>query len=143
MSIPSLDASIRTSKVDTAWAARIQSDRIQNPKNMVCHVWNGMDTSGRYVSPDSFHTKTAGCSSAEDRVLVENGQRPHYSQYMSLNASAYTKTVENYVPEKRVIRQFANTETKKPGHGSFGMQVRSNVSTTSPITHYARGLHQA
>ena len=54
---------------------------------MVCPVWNGVDTAGRGVSPDSFVTKTAGCNSAEDRVVVENNQRPQYMEYINLSAN--------------------------------------------------------
>ena len=84
----SLEASIRTCKVDTGWASRIQSDRFENPNIMVCPTWNGMDLAGRPVCPDSFYTKKAGCNSPEDRVLVENAvSRPQYIEYINLNAN--------------------------------------------------------
>ena len=34
-SYPSLEGALRTCKVDTGWAARIQSDRFENPNLMV------------------------------------------------------------------------------------------------------------
>ena len=74
MSALSLEASIRTCKVDTGWANKMESDRFLNPNLMVCPVWNGFDTAGRMVAPDSFWTKNAGCNSAEDRVVVENAK---------------------------------------------------------------------
>ena len=40
----SLESALRTCKVDTAWADKIASDRFLNPDNMVCPIWNGMDT---------------------------------------------------------------------------------------------------
>ena len=83
----SLEASIRTCKVDTSYANRVESDRFLNPGNMVCPTWTGVDTAGRRVSPDSFVTKTAGCNSAEDRVVVENNQRPQYMEYINLSAN--------------------------------------------------------
>ncbi len=67
----SLESGIRTCKVVTGWANKVQSDRFQNPNLMVCPVWNGVDTAGRRACPDSFMTKRAGCNSAEDRVVVE------------------------------------------------------------------------
>ena len=70
MSAISLEAAIRTCKVDTAYANKVESDRFLNPQNMVCPVWNGVDTAGRRVCPDSFWTKRAVCNSAEDRVVV-------------------------------------------------------------------------
>ncbi len=84
----SLEAAIRTCKVDTAYANKVESDRFLNPELMVCPLWNGRDTAGRPVAPDSFYTKRAGCNSAEDRVVVENGvSRPQYMQYINLDAS--------------------------------------------------------
>ena len=83
----SLESAIRTCKVDTGWSNKVQSDRFLNPNNMVCPVWNGLDTSGRYVTPDSFYTKNAGCNSALDRVYVENNQRPQYMEYINLSAN--------------------------------------------------------
>lgn len=81
----SINGSIRTCKVDTGYANRLQSDRFFNPNLQVCPVWTGTDTVGRPVCPDSFYTKTAGCNSAADRVLVENYLRPDYSEYLTLN----------------------------------------------------------
>jgi hypothetical protein len=87
MSNLSLQASIRTCKVDQGWANKIESDRFFNPEYMMCPVWNGRDLTGRRVCPDSFWTKREGCNSAEDRILVENGLRPSYSSYVQLDAA--------------------------------------------------------
>jgi hypothetical protein len=81
--IVNLESALRTCKVDTAYQERIRSDRFLNPKNLVCPVWNGLDTAGRVACADSFYTKREGCNSAEDRVGVENIQRPQYMQYIS------------------------------------------------------------
>lgn len=83
----SLEGSIRTCNVSSGWANRLQSDRFLNPNLMVCPPWQGVDTSGRSICPDSFYTKTPGCNSASDRVVVENGLRPQYIEYVNLNAS--------------------------------------------------------
>lgn len=84
----SLESAIRTCKVDTAWANKVESDRFLNPNNMVCPIWNGVDTAGREVCPDSFWTKNAGCNSASDRVVVENNvSRPQYMEYITLSAN--------------------------------------------------------
>ena len=87
MSLISLEGAVRTCKVNTAWANRIQSDRFENPNLMLCATWNGLDTAGRPVAPDSYMTKTAGCNSALDRVDVENFQRPQYIEYLGLDAA--------------------------------------------------------
>lgn len=81
----SLQKSVRTCKVSTEWAPKIQSERFLNPCQVVCPVWNGMDQYGRMVSPDSFMIETAGCRSALDRVDVENYQRPQYFEYVNLD----------------------------------------------------------
>ena len=83
MSSISLEGSIRTCKVDTGYANKVESDRFLNPENMVCPIWNGVDLTGRRVCPDSFYTKSAGCNSAEDRVVVENNLRPQYAEYVN------------------------------------------------------------
>lgn len=84
----SLEASLRTCKVDTGWANKVESDRFLNPNLMVCPIWLGRDNAGRQVCPDSFVTKTAGCNSPEDRVVVENNvTRPQYMEYINLNAN--------------------------------------------------------
>ena len=81
----SLDSAIRTCKVNTGWASREESDRFLNPTNMLCPLWNGQDSAGRRVCPDSFVTKSRGCNSATDRVVVENNvSRPQYMEYITL-----------------------------------------------------------
>ena len=87
MSAISLESAIRTCKVDTGYANKVESQRFLDRNTMVCPVWNGVDTAGRTVSRDSFVTKTAGCNSAEDRVVVENSQRPQYMEYINLSAN--------------------------------------------------------
>lgn len=88
MSISLLGA-INVCKVNTGWADKIQSDRFENPNNMLCPLWNGQDTYGRFVAPDSFYTKTPGCASADDRVEVENFLRPQYMEYVALDAAGF------------------------------------------------------
>jgi hypothetical protein len=84
----SLESAIRTCKVETGWANKVESDRFLNPNLMMCPLWDGMDLTGRSVCPDSFYTKRAGCNSAEDRVVVENNvSRPQYMEYINLNAN--------------------------------------------------------
>ena len=98
MSQLSLEASIRTCKVDQGWANKIESDRFFNPELMMCPVWNGRDLTGRKVCPDSFYTKRAGCNSAEDRILVENGLRPQYMEYITLDAAGIQGAFDNTGP---------------------------------------------
>ena len=85
----SLQASVRTCKMDTGYAANIESDRFLNPNQVVCPVWNGRDLAGRQVCADSFFTKRAGCNSASDRVDVENFLRPSYTEYITLDAAGF------------------------------------------------------
>lgn len=85
----SLLGSLNTCKVNTGYANKIQSDRFENPENLLCPLWNNADTYGRWVNPDSFVTKTAGCNSADDRVRVENFLRPQYMEYVALDAAGF------------------------------------------------------
>jgi hypothetical protein len=85
----SLLGSINVCKVNTGYANKIQSDRFENPDAMTCPLWNGQDSFGRYVHPDSFVTKNAGCNSADDRVSVENFLRPQYMEYVALDAAGF------------------------------------------------------
>lgn len=87
----SLLGSINVCKVNTGWADKIQSDRFENPNNMTCPLWNGQDSFGRFVHPDSFYTKNGGCNSADDRVAVENALRPQYIEYVALDAAGFNK----------------------------------------------------
>jgi hypothetical protein len=136
----SLDGSLRTCKVDNAWANRMQSDRFFNPCNMVCSVWNGMDSTGRYVCPDSYYTKSAGCNSAMDRVVVENDLRPQYAEYINLNTMGYeadiysgvaTETANdlNSIPYNNLGAARANLNSVRnyPGYGNFGLQMSGDT----------------
>jgi len=82
----SLEKSIRTCKVVTGWADKVQSARFQDPNSQICLMWDGTNSKGQGVHPDSFYTKSAGCNSALDRVAVENNLRPSYMEYITLNA---------------------------------------------------------
>jgi len=102
----SLLGSINVCKVNTGWADKIQSDRFENPSNLLCPLWNGQDNFGRFVHPDSFVTKNAGCNSADDRVAVENFLRPQYMEYVALDAAGFQAPL--YGNGKQVVEGFAN-----------------------------------
>ena len=132
--ILNLESALRTCKVDTAYQQRIQSDRFLNPKNLVCPVWNGLDTAGRVACADSFYTKREGCNSAEDRVGVENIQRPQYMQYISDSlGSSYNKNCPTTEPPTSEVgvEGFMDFETKAKQYsditGNFGNQLAHNV----------------
>lgn len=144
----SLEASLRTCKVDTGWANKVESDRFLNPNLMVCPIWNGVDTAGRAVCPDSFMTKRAGCNSAADRVVVENNvSRPQYMEYINLNANGvagqiygntmgYRETgsrnnmlnnVENFSGQFGLQTQFGQNVLQNCG-GNCGKSTPDNVT---------------
>jgi len=106
----SIEASTRTCKVDTASATRIESDRFLNPANAVCPRWTGRDLSGRQVNADSFYTKSAGCNSAQDRVVVENTLRPQYSEYINLDVN---EGIRGQLYENNMYYQNAGTHSKQ------------------------------
>ena len=125
----SLEASVRTCSVNTGEANRIQSDRFFNPQNMVCIPWNGLNNKGQEVSPDSFYTKTPGCDSAEDRVLVENSQRPKYFNYVTLGAQGVAGHIygnQDAAVDAAGRDKFDQSRNKLSGN--FGLQWGSNVA---------------
>lgn len=145
MSSLSLEAAIRTCKVDSGWADRVQSDRFFNPNLMVCPVWNGMDSAGRTVCPDSFVTKTAGCNSAQDRVLVENDQRPQYMTYVNLSAQGFTSDIyADTMGQQNLINSTndLNSVRNCPGYGNFGTQMSANTLAPCAYNQYAQGMSQ-
>ena len=130
----SLQGSLRTCKVNTGYANRMNSERFENSDVMVCPVWNGHDLAGRPVCADSYATKLPGCNVASDRVVVENAHRPVYSEYIQLN----TKGLEGpkYGSEKFQVSnsRAANKATEHFSDltGSFGMGP--NKSQVGPST---------
>ena len=137
MAYISLEGSIRTCKVDTAWAQRLESDRFLNPNLMVCPPWNGLDTSGRLACPDSYYTKTAGCNSASDRVTVENELRPKYMEYVNLNASGIqggqqcgnNQSYPDVVCRQNVLNNTHQQTGQFGVNSGFGAEIRANCVT--------------
>jgi hypothetical protein len=124
----SLEAAIRTCKVDTAYSNKVQSDRFLNPNLMVCPVWSGVDTTGREVCPDSYYTKNAGCNSAEDRVFVENNLRPQYMEYINLSAQGIDAAIYgNTMPWNEVGQSNAELQAVNNVTGNFGKQFGASV----------------
>ena len=130
----SLQGSLQTCKVNTGYANKIQSDRYENPNNLLCHVWNGHDHAGRAVSFDSFYTKAPGCSSSLDRVVVENYLRPTYVDYVALDAQGYlspaalgapVSSKETYQKQSQLTSMKDSQATSRKG-GSVGYQYSSN-----------------
>jgi hypothetical protein len=142
----SLLGSVRTCKMDQAWADRLQSDRFFNPALQVCPMWNGMDTAGRDVCVDSYYTKNAGCNSAQDRVVVENGLRPQYSEYVSLSAMGYEGNLydQNTMPAMEIANANANLKdvSNYPGYGNFGTQMSAKTLASCGGNAYATATGQ-
>lgn len=142
----SLDASIRTCKVETGEAARIQSDRFQNPNLMVCPPWAGYNLKGQSVCADSFYTKKAGCNSALDRVDVENFLRPQYADLITLNMNGldgaiYDKSNVNSYVDAKGVQQFDNSRNKLTGN--YGLQWRANNQYTACTNNaYSRAMSE-
>jgi hypothetical protein len=142
----SLTKSVQTCSVNTGYAPKLFSDRFQNYDSLLCPMWNGLDTYGRVVSYDSFVTKTAGCESAEDRVAVENYQRPQYAEYTALDASGYlnpsalgqaVSAKEGYQKQTELYRLQAVRDEQMKG-GSVGIQF---AKTNSPYTTGINGVN--
>ena len=143
----SLESALRTCKVDTAWASRIESDRFLNPNNMVCPVWNGMDSSGRHVCKDSYYTKRAGCNSASDRISVENDiSRPQYMEYITLSANGIAGNIygqtDQYQESVERRNELANLNNITGNFGSqYGSNIKSNCGFSKHDTHHNHRHH--
>jgi hypothetical protein len=118
----SLNASLRTCKVDQGWASRIQSDRFENPDLLVCPVWSGFDLTNRAVCMDTFPTKSAGCNSALDRIAVENYLRPQYMEYINLDAEGFRYDNDIYV--KPSTESQCNAQTTNKNMNCYDSGVR-------------------
>jgi len=140
----SLESAIRTCKVDTAYANKVESDRFLNPSLMVCPVWNGVDTTGRQVCPDSFYTKRAGCNSAEDRVMVENSvSRPQYMEYINLSANGIEGAIYgNTMPWNTVGQTSRELNAVNNVTGNFGLQFGANTYPGCNYYPYEQALQQ-
>lgn len=141
----SLEGSIRTCKIDTAYANKVYSDRFLNPGNMICSQWNGYDSAGRPACPDSYMTKEAGCNSAEDRVFVENYQRPRYMEYINLDAGGIDG---EFYGNPSTMTQWDNMKgvsdlRRAEGvSGNFGLQYGANVFPNCGVHQYMRAMAQ-
>jgi hypothetical protein len=129
MSAFSIESAIRTCKVDTGYANKVESDRFLNPDNMMCPIWNGVDTQGREVCADSFYTKSAGCNSAEDRVQVENDvSRPQYIEYVPLSAGGIRGEIyDNTMQGAESVWRLNELDRINTITGNFGKQFGANI----------------
>jgi len=140
----SLEKNIRTCKVDPGWASRMQSDRFLNPTQMVCPLWNGVDSTGREVSPDSYYTKNAGCNSAEDRIMVENAvSRPQYMEYINLSANGISGSIYgDTMPWQDVGQTEDQLRALNNVTGNFGLQFGAMVNPGCNIYPYEQAQKQ-
>lgn len=140
----SLESAIRTCKVDTGWANRVESDRFLNPNNMVCPVWNGRDTAGREVCPDSFVTKRRGCNSATDRVVVENNvSRPQYMEYITLSAGGVKGNIYgNTMPWQNSHLRRKDLDNVNNITGNFGKQFGAAIYPSCGHKPYKEAMSQ-
>ena len=142
---PSLIGAVQTCTMDTADAIRLQSDRFLNPNVMVCPIWNGINLKGQQVCPDSFYTKSAGCNSAEDRVVVENNLRPKYFDLITLNAGGINANIYGNVDDhiQSVNRQKMLDQIPQKHTGNYGLEFgRYRRSTSCGIGAYENAMKQ-
>jgi hypothetical protein len=114
---------------------------------MVCPVWNGYDSTGRPACADSFNTKYAGCNSAEDRVFVENYQRPQYVEYVNLSSGGidgefYGPTPPYSMTQWSKMKSASDLHTINNVAGNYGLQFGSNVFPNCGVHAYSRGMQQ-
>lgn len=139
----SLLGSINVCKVNTGYADKIQSDRFENPSAMLCPLWNGQDSYGRFVHPDSYYTKNGGCNSAQDRVGVENFLRPQYMEYVALDAAGFRSPDMFGNPNDNSTSRYVNGQVvenfQAPKGYAQGNQLRiDSTSTQNQVNDYYR-----
>ena len=135
----SLTKSIRTCKVDTSLSDKIQSDRFLNSNNAVCIPWSGQDITGRKICADSFYTKSAGCNSSLDRVLVENDvARPSYMEYINLSAAGIQGDMYGNIPVEETLQASQFEESRNAITGNYGIQFKANDVPACNIYAYER-----
>ena len=141
MSSLSLDASIRTCKVNSSEASRIESDRFLNPNNMVCIPWNGYNLTGQPVCADSWYTKTPGCNSAMDRVTVENALRPQYGEYINLNLQGVQGNIYGNVTAWNQSGDATSwADSRNNVTGQFGNQWKSTNIGNCSLNAYDKAM---
>jgi hypothetical protein len=128
--------------VDASQAANIQSDRFLNASNMVCPVWNKLNTKGQYVCENSFVTKTAGCNSALDRVQIENSvTRPEYSAFLNLNVGGIEGDFYNSGSVNSDEAR-EHERSRRNNGASFGNQFYSSNKGSCSLNAYEKGMAQ-
>jgi hypothetical protein len=139
----SLLSSIQTCKVDTGWANKIQSARFQDPNLMMCPVWNGFNTKGQRVCPDSFMTKRAGCNTPMDRVAVENALRPQYAEYINLDAQGFQSNgmYADNMNWTNAGHQQASVDNIQANNPNFGLQFGHSTYQRCPAQ-YSQAMSQ-
>lgn len=135
----SLESSIRTCKVNTGNANRIESDRFLGfPDKKTCPPFLGTDLTGRAICPDSFMTKSAGCNTPEDRIYIENTvSRPHYYEYINLSPRGMLndETIEGFgfgQQESAYIREGFGTGGTSAQYGSSGSCTSGGCGLNGP-----------
>lgn len=135
----SLEAALKTYKVNVGAAPRLESERyIGTGEFKMCPRWGGNDLVGRAITPDSYYTKAPGCHSALDRVLIENQiTRPRYYTYIALspegmNGDIYgTRAADRLAINQQAKEQFDYVVPFQQPIG-FGSPVTSAIFPTVP-----------
>lgn len=94
-----------------SWTERFQSDRFLNPNEMICPLPVHVDQYGRQADLQSRTTNIAGCSSALERVRVEDEQRPKEFSNNFLNSMGVEgvfidddEDIELFTEDDRIIQ---------------------------------------
>jgi len=149
--LTSLESAIRTCKVNTGNAERIESDRfLGGPDKRTCPPFMGTDLIGRQVCADSFMTKSRGCNTASDRVYIENTvERPHYYEYINLNPDGINddETIEGFgfgLQDAAYIREgFPNGASSSNGVFSLPSDLKFNGCQPGPFNNIPQSQMQS
>jgi len=130
--------SIRTSKVTTGNSPQYQGMRTFDSDAQVCPSRGNISDYGIVgVSRDSINTYTAGCFSPEDRIVVENVQRPRYSTYLNASAIAMAGAGDD-----DLAASGAQAYQNKPYDTQLGgSYVRPILSDAPPVHAFKQGTY--
>lgn len=119
MSITYLDSAVRSCQVVQSVGPKLSSDRFQTAENVLCPNIEGLDVYGRPVQFDTYKFSTAGCSGPIYRINIENGQRPEYSRYITLDNS---KIQGNINPDSDTRDKMMNSLSGNVGNPATGLR---------------------
>lgn len=135
MSVP-IYSNIRTPKPGQD-VARMGATHLRRMEDTICPIAE-QNVDGRAFHPNTTMSEKHGCYTPVNRIMIENGHRPQYAEYITHNVSGITgidsQTARN---TKYVSSEMARQNLDE--HGSFGSTLGNTIRRgADSSTHYTR-----